>query len=284
LGDRKSIVMGNCDSMKNLEIENKKSYLGGYMTRVILLGITALIFFSCSSTYEVTYDTYLSNTPYKTLKFIDDKFDFSFIPVSNGIWFTIKNGTDQTAYLVWDKSYFIEPSGNSYKAIDYDAIKVVEEFEQKGNNETPIPAKSTFSRFTTANTNVKKFEDFETISISNLFSDYTYSTSIRNEFFKAGAYWPTVFERGGSGTMRKENTDFDDDETFLDKKCSELYDYILKNNNLGLGLFIKQNNEFYEYRFDFRIKEAKIYEVKKNNNVLKRVLNEKDNYYFQVIN
>lgn len=263
---------------QNLELNTVgkiKTTTGGFMFRFVFFSfVTFLLLFSaCRTTYLVSYDSYLTNSPSKSLNFNDNRFEFSFIPVSNGIWFSIKNNSNQTAYLVWDKSYFIEPSGNSYKALDYDAIVVTDEVARKENNESPIPANSTFSRFTTSNTNVTKFKEHYTTSttVYSYFSKYNYSATFHNEFynefFDIGAYWKTQLNYPSKYS-----------EFFLDRECKNIKEDILLNNKLGLGLFIKQNEELYEYRFDFRIKQVNIYEVEKNNNILKRELKETSNF------
>jgi hypothetical protein len=241
----------------------------------VFIGLIVLIFISCSTTYKVSYETYLKESPNKELKYSDDKFDFAFIPVANGIWFTIKNNTDKNAYLVWDKTYFIDPTGNSFKALDYDAVLVTEEVARKENNESPIPAKSSFARFTTPNTNLKKFQEFNTVTVTNFFTDYTYSNTFTSEFFDAGAYWPATY-------FKDDENPYSDDE-YLDIKCGELKNTIMKDNNLGLGLYIKQNDAFYEYRFDFKVNQINIYEVKEKRNILKRELKASENFELQVI-
>ena len=230
----------------------------------IFIVLVLILFISCSSTYKVSYDTYIKDTPNKELKYNDDKFEFAFIPVANGIWFTIKNKTDQNSYLVWDKTYFIDPTGNTFKALDYDAVLVTDEVARKENNESPIPAKSSFARFTTPNTNLKKFQEYNTIIVNNYFTNYTYSNTFKSEFFDAGAYWPSTY-------LKDSDNHYSDDE-FLDIKCEELKNIILRSNSLGLGLYIKQNDSFYEYRFDFKVKQISIYEVNENENILKRTL------------
>lgn len=241
----------------------------------------ALLFISCSTTYKISYDTYLKDSPNKELKFSDDKFEFAFIPVANGIYFTIKNNSDRTAYLVWDKSYFIEPSGNTFKALDIDAINTVNEVARKENNESPIPAKSSFARFTTPNTNLQKFQEFNTVIVNNYFTNYTYSTTFKSDFFDVGAYWVTTLKKEdeSSGvTYYSEESKIEDDDMFLDKNCKEIKNNILQNNKLGLGFYIKQDDKEYEYRFDFKVNQVNIYKVSDNKNILKRVMKESENF------
>lgn len=240
------------------------------MVRFIFFSMVSLLLSGCSTTYLISYDTYLINSQDKSLSHNDDKFSFSFIPVSNGIYFAIKNNTNQSAYLVWDKSYFIAPSGNSFKALDYDAILVTDEVARKENNESPIPANSSFSRFTTSNTNVSKFQEYNSTTVNNYFTHYSYTTTINNEFFDIGAYWRTtlVFQ-----TKNERSCEY-----LLGVRCEEIKNDILLNNKLGLGLFIKQKDEVYEYRFDFKVKQVSIYKIEKDKNILMRELKETSNF------
>lgn len=251
------------------------------MLRLFLTGILSLIIISCSTTFNVAFDTYLSKSPTKALSYSDEKFDFNFIPVSNGIWFTIKNNTEQTAYLIWDKSYFIDPSGNSYKALNYDVIAITDEVARRENNESPIPAKSTFSRFTTSNTNLQKFSEYNSKTVNNYFTNYSYTTSFNKDFFNIGNYWITKFDFNETSGYYYSSGDktLEPEDIYLNKKCEDIKKFIKQNNNLGLGLFIKDSEKTYEYRFDFKIKEVKIYKEDFNGrNILRRTLSEINNF------
>jgi len=246
----------------------------------IILFLILILFISCSTTYKISYDTYLKDSLKKDLKYSDDKFDFSFIPVSNGIWFTVKNKTNKTAYLVWDKTYFIEPSGNSYKALDVDALNTIEEIARKENNEDLIPANSNYARFTTPKNNLNKFEQYDYITINSIFTNSTYTSSNYYKFFEAGAYWKTTIQNEAKnnnyGKDSWERPAYEGD--LLESNSEQLKDFLINNNNLGLGLYIRHGEENYEYRFDFKIKQATIYEGDGDEKSTVRILKEENNF------
>jgi hypothetical protein len=248
-------------------------------TSIITL-LSILFFISCSTTYKISYDTYIKDSQKKDLNYSDDKFDFTFIPVSNGIWFSVKNKTSKTAYLVWDKTYFIEPTGNSFKALDVDALNTVEEVARKENNESLIPANSIYARFTTPKNNLSKFAQYDYVTINNIFTNNIYTSSSYYEFFEAGAYWKTTIQNEPkNNNYGKDSWDrpaYEGD--LLERNTYELKDFLINNNNLGLGLYIKYENENYEYRFDFKIKQANIYEDDGSSKIIIRVLKEENNF------
>ena len=80
-----------------------------------------MTFAGCTKVYKVAYQTSLADSD--RLDFEDEYFAFKFVPLPNGIWFDIYNKTKTTAKIIWDKSYFIMPDGNSYKALNTDLLK-----------------------------------------------------------------------------------------------------------------------------------------------------------------
>ena len=68
----------------------------------------------CGTQYSLLYKTNVipsfesSTTP----------LSFTIDPLYNGVVFTVRNNSDHTAKIIWDKSYFIMPDGNSYKALN----------------------------------------------------------------------------------------------------------------------------------------------------------------------
>lgn len=252
------------------------------MNKVIIMPILiSVLFWSCSNSYQITYNTYLKESEKKDLNYSDDKFDFTFIPVANGIWFKIKNKTSTTAYLLWDNSYFIEPSGNSYKAIDVDALNTPEEALIKENNESVIPSNSSYARFTTPNTNINKFNETNTVIYNNLFTNNSYANTKYNSYFKTGAYWETTFEKEEETSKKyygQNGEDYADDDVKLNLKCNELRSKTKLNNNLGLGLTIKYNDAIYEYRFDFKISQINIYEISGDTKKIVRTLKEENDF------
>jgi len=238
-----------------------------YNITKLFLCLVLCLFISCSVEYKMIYDTYLEQSVIKELRFKDDKFAFNFIPVSNGIFFTIENLTDTTAFLIWDKSYFIEPDGNSYKAINLDLIKVEEEIARKEINESVLPKGTFFSRFTAPNVNVEVLKTYDITEINSYFRSNVSSeiSVISNKFFDIGNYW--------TNTIRSPNRKTATGTSSLTEKemaaeLDKIRNFILENDNLGLGLAIKLDEKIYDYQFNFKLKEAKLYEVSGKNSKL----------------
>lgn len=247
-----------------------------YLAIIVLSSIFVM---ACSTNYIVTYDTYLEESVTKELRYSDELFDFSFIPVQNGIWFTIKNKTNKMGYLDWDESYFIVPSGNSFKALDMDAINTVEEVSKKSTNQALIPAKAIYERFTTPNINMKKFVESDHITFRNIFSNFNITLSNYTHYFEAGSYWVTSFSSGqGWNDPYMQNNK--SEGSILDRYCELIKNDLIMNNKLGLGLNIIHEDTIYDYHFDFRVKQVNIYEVKRDSKKLVRTLSEHNNYMF----
>ncbi|MFH1194993.1 MAG: hypothetical protein V1720_04740 [bacterium] len=231
------------------------------MKRILFISLI-LSLYGCNPSYEIIYRTSLDTGVKSLMNFEDTKFIFDFIVAANGIYFIITNKTDTTSYIVWDKSYFILPDGNSSKALNTDILEVDKNITQKENYESIIPSKSKFSRFTTATTNVNEFTSYNTQKISLYFEnfDMMYSSSSNRSFFSSGQYWSTEI---------KANEQSLSNEKYLEMMLNKIGENILQENSLGLGLAIKMGKDLHEYRFNFLIQEVEIYE--NVNGVLKLV-------------
>ena len=227
----------------------------------ILLCITILI--SCS-TFTIVYETYIEGNDNKTLTFEDDKFKFVFLPVHNGLFFTINNLTDKTAYLIWNKMYFIEPDGNSYNAANIDLLIVEKEFSEKDENISIIPPNGKFSRFTTSTTNIDKFtinysKFLEMTAIysegENIMSSAVISNEIK-KFISIGPFW-TINKQVQLPTlvMSEEN------EHKLLEEGNKLIEEMKNKNNMGIGFYISIEDNEYEYNFNFNFKKVLIYKT-----------------------
>ena len=129
-----------------------------------LLKILTVVFMlsGCSTQYSLLYKTNVMPN-FKADK--TDPLTFSLDPRPNGIHFTVQNNSDQTAKIIWDKSYFIMPDGNSFKALNADLLGEGYTTVIKAQYVSTIPSKSTFSRFTTAAYEVK-YGNYWTISVT----------------------------------------------------------------------------------------------------------------------
>lgn len=237
-----------CDIVMNNLLLNK----GGIMFKLFIALIFGIILLSCTSNYLVTYDTYLSNSKTKSLTFKDDKFLFRFFPVANGIYFNVRNLTQTPATLIWDRCYFIAPDNNSSKLINTDVIYEEEETKRKAKYESILPPGADFARFTSSALNVEKFTNIKNQSVGHYLQIFdtniltTYENIEYQEFLSYGRYWPDI------GRIKKSK--FNDE-------LKRVYKYVDENNNMGLGLAIKLNEDLLDYKFDFKFNKVSVYKV-----------------------
>jgi len=216
--------------------------------------VLACIFLTgCSTKYFIKYDTTIKCSNSTT----DSELNFKFIPLYNGIMFTIINNSNKTVRVLWDKSYFIMPNGNSTKALNPDLLREEQEIVIKSSNESTVPSRSEFSRFTTSTLNATKF------AFSNISSFYTriesYETSsiriINDEFVRSDNYWPYKIKvKAGSMIEGEKNQS-------IIKQLENISNFVELNNNLGVGFVIESSGLEVEYRFDISI--DKIHIIKK---------------------
>jgi hypothetical protein len=206
----------------------------------VILSFISFIFISCGITYYLRYDFYLEDSKDKSLHFEDDKFAFDFTPFYNGIYFTITNKTDNSAILIWDKCFFIQPDGNSYQAINPDVLNEPTETIFKSKYESILPLRSKFRRFTTPSINIDKVTyTYVTQLITDFFGDrFSYNYVIPVKYNIAGDFFRyKVKESGKSSTT----------------ELKKISDYIKSNNNLSIGFEIKHNEKFLDYKFNFKV-------------------------------
>lgn len=188
----------------------------------VLLIIFTILLSGCTTNYSLTYQ--MDTLPqFKTDK--GEPLAFSVKPQTDGIDFTIRNNTDQTATIVWDESYFIMPDGNSYKAVNIDVLTENRKIIQKANYTSVIPSHASFSRFTTSSRN-------------DYFSDY-FATSISIE----------------------ANTSVSENSEDIINALLPISDYVKNNNNLGLGLMIEHAGAKKEYRFDVKVRNIQAFKI-----------------------
>ena len=198
---------------------------------------------SCASNYRIVYETYLSQSPTKSLTYEDERFQFQFEPVANGVFFKIKNITQTPATLLWDKSYFVAPDNNSSKLLNTDVMFEEEETKLKAKYESILPPSANFSRFTTSALNVGKFTSVKNKGMSyymNIFGAdiFTiYKNTDYATFISFGRYWPDI-----NGNLSKSK---------LNAKLKKVKEYVRNNNNMAIGFSIQLNEDLYNYKFDF---------------------------------
>ena len=237
---------------------------------IILIVAGCLIIGGCKVLYHHTYYTYLENSPDESLQFKDSVISVIFSVKPNGISFDIKNLTKNNMYLIWDKSYFIDPKGNSSKALNTDVLETNKKILDKENYESVIPQGSHFARFTSSVKNLSLFDTYNSLTIYNEATKSVNSFSDYSEFYQTGTYWYLGLKRNYSSKGDIAN---------LDKaEISLIQKFIPNNNELGMGFTLKYKEKELEYHFKFPIKKVEIsrklssdyaytlcYELSKNN-------------------
>jgi hypothetical protein len=229
------------------------------MKKALFFLAVSFLISSCSNVYKLAYDTYLVNAkPEKSLHYFDDYLTFDFYPVHNGIYFKVKNLTQESAYIIWDKSYFIAPDGNSSKALNTDILDQDKAISNKEKYESIIPPNAYFSRFTTSALNISRYSFSDISTITGYFSNNKYSstTVIFNEGFSHENYWPIRLLKSEEVSNTEVNS-----RRLIPGKLKKTSEYIKENNNLGVGFAIRIGDIVKEYKFDFKFSAVTVYEV-----------------------
>jgi len=101
--------------------------------------MVSVIVSSCKVSYINTYQTYLKNNPEESLHYQDSIISVTFDVKPFGILFDIENLSEKNLYLIWDKSYFINPDGSTSKALNTDILETNSKIVEKENYESIIP-------------------------------------------------------------------------------------------------------------------------------------------------
>lgn len=212
------------------------------MKQIVFLALA--ITMSGCSTYLVDYKTDVSKHEQPPTK--EDSLTFEIRPVSKGIIFTIQNESQENAKIIWDKSYFITPDGNSYKALNTDLLDEDSKVAQKSSHESIIPSNASFTRFTTPTT---RAHEIKYTDVSQFYSSWNnsivgYSLITNEKVIRVSPYWQNSFVAKGKEDLKKQ--------------INDLYTHSKENNKLGLGLMVEHAGVEREYRFDIRIDEIHV--------------------------
>lgn len=212
----------------------------------IFVVVVSLVLVGCGTTkYSLLYDTEVT---YNFKNDTGEPLTFSLEPLYNGIFFSVHNNSDQTAKIIWDKSYFIMPNGNSYKALNIDILKEEKEIVDKAQYVSIIPSRSTFKRFTTASINASRDVFEKTIMFYSRWGNVGsgYIRHLSEEFIRSNSYWDPSIEvlRATRGKEYDLN---------MITGLQPVNEFIAGSNNLGMGLVIEHVGVEKEYRFDIEI-------------------------------
>lgn len=222
------------------------------MKKVTLFAIFfTTIMVGCKVSYLYTYDTYLENSPIKSLTFTDSLIRVDFYPLPNGVQIDIENLSPQNLYLDWEQSYFIKPDGSTSKALNTDILETSKDIVDKDNNVSIIPKGSHFIRFTCSAKDIDFFA-FQTTSVFHNRITNTYNISSGySEFFKRRPYWLL----GGDRQYNSKS----ELPSYHQNEAIRVQEFILNNNNLGLGFTLKYKGTELEYHFRLPIKSSTVF-------------------------
>ena len=219
------------------------------MPRILLyITLSTLLFGSCKVTYLVSYDSLIEGSNDESLQYNDSIIKIVFSPRSNGVIFDIENLTKNNLYLIWDKSYFIEPNGSSSKLLNTDILNTNSAIRDKENYESIIPQSGHFIRFTTSATKISEFSIYNSSTVYNETTTSVKTNTDYSKFYLTGKYWYTGSKRPFSSKTEIPNLD--------KQEISAVQKFIKNNNQLGLGLTIRNKEKELEYHFKLPFTKA----------------------------
>ncbi|MBW1613976.1 MAG: hypothetical protein JRJ57_08405 [Deltaproteobacteria bacterium] len=185
----------------------------------------------------------------KDLKYNDSILSFQFWPQPNGIYFQVENLTANNIFLIWDKTYFIGPNGNSFKALNTDILETQDKLVDKENYESIIPSNSKFLRFTTPNPNISIMEyQYTRILYSEIFNSININDSY-HKFFQGNPYWMLTSSFKGTKDMAEPDA----------MARQKVIDFMRNSDNLGIGFTFRMGDEYIEYHFKLKVSQVDIY-------------------------
>ena len=213
--------------------------------------LITLILSSCKVSYLVTYQTYLEGNPEESSEYSDSIIKVKFETKPNGILFDIENLTTNNLYLIWDKSYFIEPDGESSKAFNQDVLETAVSIRDKENYESVIPQKAHFKRFTCSSKNISLFSIYTSLTFYSEALKSINTNADYSKFNKTGTYWYL-----GENMSYSEKSEIPILNSIVAYKVQK---EINERNSLSMGFTIKDKEQEIEYHFKFPLKKAEIF-------------------------
>lgn len=215
---------------------------------------------ACTTTYDVVYGFRLEGSEAGApLETSDGAFSFKFWPNVAGIEFVAKNLTEDDASLDWDQSFFVQPDGNTYKALNTDVLDEANEIVMKSRYSSIIPAGAKLHRFTSATVRAEKlgwvsisevgtqvansrlqWSESEASWLWTGTTSHARTTSILvGESWRAWPYFPMHFSVNS--------------ELEVPAALDDLADKLRSGATMGLGLTISHKGAERAYRFKFSI-------------------------------
>ncbi len=240
-----------------------------FASKLTLAAILLVSSTSCVATLELDYAFRLKqkNTD-EELVFADKDFKFTFQAIETGVYFQVDNLSDKPAYIDWDNCFFVEPSGNTYNALNTDILDEPGEVSSRtavtSAHRTQLPRNSTVKRFTTATVNANERNLVTVTEVGSMLSttnfqweqsawlwrwpaqstmsaSYARSLTVSlDESWSARRYWAATVEAIPRDDMEANSL----------KAVSEA---LLAKPSMGFGLRILHGDEVRDFRFDFLV-------------------------------
>ena len=168
-----------------------------------------------------------------------DGLRFEFQPLPTGIAFAIVNNAAEDVVLDWSRSYFIEPGGNSFKALNTDTVNEEGAVALKSLDVATVPKGAMLRRFTTASVNSERYWRVDANAFSTWMSDYGDTWTFASLSIDEGLYFPQYYPLAVSA-----------EEGQLKGKLDSVSTLMKGGPSMGLGLMIRTGTAEKLYRFD----------------------------------
>lgn len=244
---------------------------------VLLCGLSLLgASLGCSAdpTLRLDYTTVLVDAGRdEPLEFEDERYAFTFEPTKSGIVFEIRNRTGERAQLLWDGSYFVDPGGNTFRALHTDILRERSEIVEKAQYASVIAPGSKLRRFTTSSIaasgrNAREIhravDDIRTRRVvwdaergewdwvgprsERVIATASGDVTIPEVSWRVSEYWPSeIRPRQGQSP---------------EQALQHLVENGLRGRErIGLGFLLEQGGEQHEYHFEFEIASVFAYQL-----------------------
>ena len=203
----------------------------------ILLGF---VMAGCATNYELRYEAQLrGQTEPGSLVTEQDGLRFEFQPLPTGIAFAIVNSAAEDVVLDWSRSYFIEPGGNSFKALNTDTVNEEGVIALKSLDIATVPRGAMLRRFTTASVNPERYRIVRSRTFSTWMGEYGDVWTFSSLSIDEGLTFPEYYPLSVSA-----------EESQLKRKLEEISKIMVSGPSMGLGLMIRTGTAEKLYRFD----------------------------------
>lgn len=202
--------------------------------------ILGFVVVGCATNYELRYEAQLrSQAEPGSLVTEQDGLRFEFQPLPTGVAFAIVNNAAEDVVLDWSRSYFIEPGGNSFKALNTDTVNEEGVIALKSLDIATVPRGAMLRRFTTASVNPERYRIVRSRAFSTWMAGYGQAWTFSSLSIDEGLTFPEYYPLSVSA-----------DETQLTRKLDEVSKILVSGPSMGLGLMIRTGNSEKLYRFD----------------------------------